>query len=87
MELKDKKDILDDFSKIKETYLDKPLEQLKKDLDNIIKNNELIVKASKSISDSCDHISISYINKIIDKIDNFEIKLKRDIKKIDKLES
>ena len=87
LELKDKKDILDDFSKIKETYLDKPLESLKKDLDNIIKNNDVIVKAAKAISDSCDHITISYINKIIDKIDNFEIKIKRDIKKIDKLES
>lgn len=86
IDLKDKLDILSDFQSIKNTYLDKQLILLEKDLSDIIKNNQAIKDASEKISQTCDHIAISYIQKIEEKINTFEIKLNRDIKKIEKLD-
>ena len=80
IDLKDKLDILSDFQSIKNTYLDKQLILLEKDLSDIIKNNQAIKDASERISQACDHIAISYIQKIEEKINTFEIKLNRDIK-------
>ena len=84
LELKDKQDILDAFNDIKNTYLDKPLALLEKEIDNISKQAEVISTASNKIIEGCSNISTKYINIIQDKLDKFEINLKR--KTINKME-
>ena len=84
IELKSKLDLIAEFNKIKETYLDDPLSSLEKQVSNILKSSESIRKASDEIDNACEKINSSYIRKIIDKIDKFELKLNRTIvKKID----
>lgn len=84
IELKDKLDLIEEFNKIKETYLDDPLEALEKQVTAILKSSETIKKASNDIDNACEKINNSYIKKIIDKIDKFELKLNKTIvKKMD----
>ena len=83
VELRSKLDLADEFEKIKETYLDKPLESLDKQIDAIIKSSESIKKASNEIDATCEKIKSSYINNILDKISKFEIKLNKLTKKLD----
>ncbi len=84
IELKSKLDLIEEFNKIKETYLDDPLEALEKQVSAILKSSESIRKASNDIDTACEKINNSYIKKIIDKIDKFELKLNKTIlKKID----
>ncbi len=85
MDFKDRQEILDDFEKIKETYLDKPLEALSKSLDDISKQAEHIREASLKIDDLVKKITNSYLNSIKEKIAKFEIKLDKDLRKIGKL--
>ena len=82
---KSKQEILDDFEAIKNTYLDKPLESMKKELDNISKSNEAIRTANTKIEQAVANITAHYISQIESKIDSFEIKLNRNIKKIEKI--
>lgn len=79
IELKSKLDLIEEFKKIKETYLDNPLEALEKQVTAILKSSETIRKASNEIDSACEKINNSYIQKIIDKIDTFEIKLNRAV--------
>lgn len=79
IELKSKLDLIEEFKKIKETYLDNPLEALEKQVTAILKSSETIRKASNEIDSACEKINNSYIKKIIDKIDTFEIKLNRAV--------
>lgn len=79
IELKSKLDLIEEFKKIKETYLDNPLEALEKQVTTILKSSETIRKASNEIDSACEKINNSYIKKIIDKIDTFEIKLNRAV--------
>ena len=48
IELKSKLDLIEEFNKIKETYLDDPLEALEKQVTAILKSSETIKKASKN---------------------------------------
>ncbi len=86
LELKDKQDLIDEFNKIKETYLDKPLESLSKDLESISKSNESIKKASDQIDNTINHIKIKYIGDITDKLSKFDVKIEKLGKKIDKID-
>ena len=79
IELKSKLDLIEEFKKIKETYLDNPLEALEKQVTAILKSSETIRKASNEIDSACEKINNSYIKKIIDKIDTLEIKLHRAV--------
>lgn len=79
IELKSKLDLIEEFNKIKETYLDDPLEALEKQVTAILKSSETIKKASNDIDIACDKINTNYIKKIVDKIDKFELKLNRTI--------
>lgn len=79
IELKSKLDLIEEFKKIKETYLDNPLEALEKQVTAILKSSETIRKASNEIDSACEKINNNYIKKIIDKIDTFEIKLNRAV--------
>ena len=84
IELKNINELMDEFDKIKNTYLDKPLEALIKNIDNIKKNNDIVIKASKAIDDTIDAITKNYINMIESKISNFEVKINRAYKRLDK---
>ena len=81
LELKSKFALLEEFEEIKKTYLDKPLESLEKAIADITKNTESISKAVRNIDEQCDKINRSYINQIIEKINNYELKLNRSIVK------
>lgn len=79
IELKSKFDLIEEFNKIKEIYLDDPLEALEKQVTAILKSSETIKKASNDIDTACEKINNSYIKKIVDKIDKFELKLNKAI--------
>lgn len=83
LEIKEKYQFLEEFNTIKNTYLDKPLELLEKDVNNIIKANDSIVKASNDIYSYCSHIATKYIGEIESKIEKFEIKLNKEYRKIE----
>ena len=74
-------DLMVEFDKLKTTYLDNPLESLRKQVESIRKSNEAIFKASKNIDDSIDAITRNYISVIESKLSNFEIKANRAYKK------
>lgn len=79
--IKDKEAIIEEFNKIKNTYLEKPLNSLETELANIKKSNDAIVKASEAIDSACNKITSNYINGILQKLDKFTIELNRQIKR------
>jgi hypothetical protein len=81
IELKSRFDLIEEFNKIKESYLDNPLENLEKQVSAILKSSESIKKAANDIDAYCDKINSNYIRKIIDKIDKFELKLNKTVLK------
>lgn len=85
LELKSSIEFLEQFEALKKTYLDNPLDKLKKDLEALKKNNEAIMNASKKIDDLCDSITRTYINQIEDKISKFDVKINREYKKYGKV--
>ena len=52
---------------------------LEKQVTAILKSSETIKKASNDIDTACEKINSSYIKKIVDKIDKFELKLNKAI--------
>lgn len=78
LEVKSQSELLEEFEKIKTTYLDKPLDSMKKQVEEIRKNSESIIRASEKIQTSCETIARSYIEAIEDKIANFEVKIKKE---------
>ncbi|MEG1566020.1 MAG: DUF2130 domain-containing protein [Bacilli bacterium] len=83
LELKESKDIIEEFEKLKKTYLDNPLDNLNKLVNEIITQNEKIVSASDSIKKSCDDIIKKYIEEIKNKLDRFN--LNKIVKKVDNI--
>ncbi len=84
LDLKSKKELIDEFESIKNTYLDKPLDSLEKSLDAIEKSSNSIKKASDDIDKELASIRSSYIDKINNKISTFELKLNsKVVKKLD----
>lgn len=79
IELKSKLDLIEEFNKIKSTYLDDQLELLEKQITQILKSSEAIKKASNDIDAACDKITSNYIKKITDKLDKFELKLNKTV--------
>ena len=82
--LKDINEILADFEKIKTTYLDNPLESLKKKVENIKTEARKIEDAANKINEYVNKITTDYINEIANKIERFNIK--RIIKKVSKID-
>ena len=78
--IKDKLALIDEFNKIKNTYLEKPLESLQNDLEAILKASEDISKAARKIDDKCNHIITQYINQIELKLARFEININKKMK-------
>ena len=82
--LKDKQSVIDQFEAIKNTYLDKPLAALEKQVNEIRSQSEKVSTAARKIDEACEAITRSYLNIISEKISKFEVELnKKVIKKLD----
>ncbi len=81
LELKNKLDFLSEFEKIKNTYLDKPLDVLEAQIEKITKSSEAITKANEAIKATCDDMISKYINSIQEKLAKFDAKLNQNFKK------
>ena len=68
------------FDELRNTYLDKPLENLSKKVDEISKQNEYISTASKKIDEAIEAIKKSYLDEIEKKLNNFDIKITKEYK-------
>lgn len=79
--LKNYIDLMDEFNALKSSYLDKPLENLEKSIIDMLKQSESIKIAASKISESCEKIANGYIRDIEDKINKFDIKIKKGYKK------
>jgi hypothetical protein len=84
--VKNQTDLMQEFADIKNTYLDKPLENLSKNIDALIKNNSAISELCIKNQATLDTIKNRYINDIVDKISRFDIKVTTAYKKFDKAE-
>lgn len=66
-----------EFEELKKTYLDNPLAQLEKAVEELVKQNEKIGKASAAINDVINDIKNKYIANITDKLGRFELQIDR----------
>lgn len=82
---KSSEEILADFEKLKETYLNKPIETLNRKITQIKKDADDIIKKGTSISESAEDIIQSTLESMKDKISTMDIKLPKLAKKIDNL--
>ena len=84
LEVQSKQELLDKFAEIKNTYLDKQLVLLEKEVNAIRGKGEVITNAAKAIDESCDKIVRSYINIIKQKLETFEVKITKAYKAYEK---
>jgi len=85
--LKNAYELSEEFDSLKNTYLDKPLDALQNNVNDILSQSESIRKASNKITESCDKIINNYIGSIQSKLSNFEIKINRGYKRFAKKEN
>ena len=84
LELKARQDVLSEFNTLKDTYLNKPLERLNKQLEEILKQNVIISNASKVIDQTIEKMVSSYVEEITKKLDKFEVGLNKSYKQMEK---
>ena len=82
LEYKNITDLFEQFDVLKNTYLDKPLQALEKQINDISTNNNAILKAALKIEDVCKKISEGYLAEINEKLNKFEIKITKEYKKV-----
>ncbi len=70
------------FDKLKQTYLDKPLDTLRSKIDSIKSNSEVITKAARKIDETCSSVITNYILEITEKLNKFDIQLNKGYKKV-----
>lgn len=80
LELKSLLELKEDFEKLKNTYLDKPLEALSRNIDEIRKQNDKITDASRKIGEYCDTITRTYLNEIENKLTRFDLNITKAYK-------
>ena len=83
-ELKSQEELMEEFARLKETYLDKPLESLRKNIDDLSSSNESIIKSARKIEDIIEKIKKSYLDSIDAKISKFDISINKAYRKADK---
>lgn len=83
-ELKSQEELMEEFARLKETYLDKPLESLRKNIDDLSSSNESIIKSARKIEDIIEKIKKSYLESIDAKISKFDISINKAYRKADK---
>jgi len=84
--LSSSREIFESFEQFKITYLDKPINALKKQIEVISKNADSIFDASQKIQQAVNEITYHSIQAMHDKIDTFEIKNRTLTNKIKILE-
>lgn len=72
------------FEDLKNTYLDKPLGALKKEIDDLSSQNNSIKKASENIEGLIGKIKKSYIENIEEKLNKFSINTEKAYRKLEK---
>ncbi len=77
LEIQSKLELSKQFEELKKTYLDKPLENLEKNINDICSQNAKITSASKTIEELCEKIKKNYLDAITQKLDRFDIKIKK----------
>ena len=80
--LKSQDDFKTEFDNLKKTYLDKPLNSMKEQIETISKQNKAIHDASKKIDDAIEAITKNYINEIENKLERFDVKINKAYQKI-----
>ena len=81
-ELKSQEDFMKQFDALKKTYLDNPLERLEKNIEELSKQNENIFKASQKIDEAISTIKKSYLDEINNKLSRFEIGITKEYRKL-----
>ena len=82
LEYKNITDLFEQFDALKNTYLDKPLQALEKQINDISNSNTAILKAALKIEDVCKKITEGYLAEITEKLNKFEIKINKEYRKI-----
>lgn len=83
LSLKESTELIEEFEYLKNTYLDRPLGILEKNIEKIRKSSEDIMKASQKIDEACAEMSRRYLQEIRDKLARF--KIENLAKRIDKI--
>ena len=81
--LKTKKEILEEFDQIKESYLNNQLDSLGKDIDDIEKATNSIITSANKINSKIEEIRNGYIQKIERKLEIYSGKLNKLTKRIE----
>ena len=81
IEIKNSLEFIEEFNNLKNTYLDKPLEKLEKNIGDILKQSESIRNAANKITETCEKTVTGYIKEIEEKLNKFEIKVNKEYKK------
>ena len=84
IELMNQINLKEEFDKLKNTYLDKPLEIMANHLKEIRQQSDNLRKISTKIDEECDSITKNYINSIEKKLSKFEIEINKAYKKSEK---
>ncbi len=86
LKLKSRQELLDEFDSLKETYFEKPLAQMEKDRESILKNCASIEKSNNEIKARASDVLLSKIGNRRTKIETFELKKRKTLaNKADKL--
>ena len=81
--LKTKKEILEEFDAIKDSYLNGQLKSLASDIDDIEKATNSIITSANKINNSIEHVRLQYIQKIERKLENYTPRLNKILKRIE----
>ncbi len=81
--LKSQDEFIEEFNNLKNTYLDKPLNSMKSQIETISKQNKAINDASKKIEEAIETITKNYINEIENKLERFDVKINKSYSKLD----
>ena len=84
LEIKAKTDLLEAFEALKKTYLEKGIESLESNVNNIKKKSAAIIQSAEEVENICNKIITDYILSIQNKLDTFQLKMEREYRKYDK---
>lgn len=74
IEFKSSTDLIEEFDAMKKTYLENPLNSMKKDVESIVSASNSIITSAEKINKYCDSIKIKYIEEIENKLNRFNLK-------------
>lgn len=79
LKLKSRQELMDEFDSLKETYFEKPLAQMEKDREAILKNCASIEKSNNEIKTRASDVLLSKIGNRRAKIETFELKKRKTL--------